>query len=234
MISFMKYFKTIKNKKDKREFLKQKYFNSSIYCVTAEDFSNGRSNIEVVKSMLEAGIKIIQYREKDNPNKYMREKYNECLEIRELTNKYEALFLIDDYADLALAVEADGVHIGQKDMPIEAVRKVVGDDLIIGLSTTNKNEALSAVNTSCNYIGIGPIFSTQTKPDANTATGIDYLDYVVKNIDIPFVCIGGIKLNNMDILIEHKAMSLCMLTEIVSSEDIKAKCELLIKKMKRL
>ncbi|MDA1469855.1 thiamine phosphate synthase [Brachyspira hyodysenteriae] len=85
------------------------------------------------------------------------------------------------------------------------------------------------------YIGIGPIFSTQTKPDANTATGIDYLDYVVKNIDIPFVCIGGIKLNNMDILIEHKAMSLCMLTEIVSSEDIKAiNANFLIKKMKRL
>ena len=196
--------------------------------------SNGRNNIEVVKSMLEAGIKIIQYREKDNPNKYMREKYEECLKIRELTKEYDALFIIDDYADLAIAVEADGVHIGQKDMPIEAVRKIVGYDKIIGLSTTNKNQANEAVNTSADYIGIGPIFSTNTKPDANEATGIDYLDYVVKNIDVPFVCIGGIKLNNMDLLIEHNAMSLCMLTEIVSSEDIKSKCELLIKKMKRL
>lgn len=184
--------------------------------------------------MLEAGIKIIQYREKDNPNKYMREKYEECLKIRELTKEHDALFIIDDYADLAIAVEADGVHIGQKDMPIEVVRKIVGYDKIVGLSTTNEKQAEEAIHTSADYIGIGPIFSTNTKPDANEATGIDYLDYVVKNLDVPFVCIGGIKLNNMDLLIEHKAMSLCMLTEIVSSEDIKAKCELLIKKMKRL
>ncbi|ASJ21168.1 thiamine-phosphate diphosphorylase [Brachyspira hampsonii] len=214
--------------------LKDRYFKDSIYCVTAEDFSNGRNNVEVVKSMLEAGIKIIQYREKDNPNKYMREKYEECLKIRELTKEYDALFIIDDYADLAIAVEADGVHIGQKDMPIEVVRKIVGFEKIIGLSTTNEKQAEESVNTSADYIGIGPIFSTNTKPDANEATGINYLDYVVNNLDIPFVCIGGIKLNNMDLLIEHKAMSLCMLTEIVSSEDIKAKCELLIKKMKRL
>lgn len=228
----MKGIEDIINTKDinkRREILKD-----SIYCVTAEDFSNGRNNIEVVKSMLEAGIKIIQYREKDNPNKYMREKYEECLKIRELTKEYDALFIIDDYADLAIAVEADGVHIGQKDMPIEAVRKIVGYDKIVGLSTTNEKQAMEAVKTSADYIGIGPIFSTNTKPDANEATGIDYLDYVVKNLDVPFVCIGGIKLNNMDLLIEHKAMSLCMLTEIVSSEDIKAKCELLIKKMKRL
>ncbi len=218
----------------RREILKEKYFKDSIYCVTAEDFSNGRNNIEVVKSMLEAGIKIIQYREKDNPNKYMREKYEECLKIRELTKEYDALFIIDDYADLAIAVEADGVHIGQKDMPIEVVRKIVGFNKIVGLSTTNEKQAEEAIDTSADYIGIGPIFSTNTKPDANEATGIDYLDYVVKNLDVPFVCIGGIKLNNMDLLIEHKAMSLCMLTEIVSAEDIKDKCELLIKKMKRL
>lgn len=230
----MKDIKELKDIKKRREILKEKYFKDSIYCVTAEDFSNGRNNIEVVKSMLEAGIKIVQYREKDNPSKYMREKYEECLKIRELTKEYDALFIIDDYADLAMAVEADGVHIGQKDMPIEAVRKIIGYDMIIGLSTTNKTQANEAVNTSADYIGIGPIFSTNTKPDANEAVGIDYLDYVVKNIDMPFVCIGGIKLNNMDILIEHKAMSLCMLTEIVSSEDIKSKCELLIKKMKRL
>ena len=230
----MKDIKELKDIKKRREILKEKYFKDSIYCVTAEDFSNGRNNIEVVKSMLEAGIKIVQYREKDNPNKYMREKYEECLKIRELTKEYDALFIIDDYADLAMAVEADGVHIGQKDMPIEAVRKIIGYDMIIGLSTTNKTQANEAVNTSADYIGIGPIFSTNTKPDANEAVGIDYLDYVVKNINVPFVCIGGIKLNNMDILIEHKAMSLCMLTEIVSSEDIKSKCELLIKKMKRL
>lgn len=230
----MKDIVNTKDMKQRRKTLEEKYFKDSIYCVTAEDFSNGRNNIEVVKSMLEAGIKIIQYREKDNPNKYMREKYEECLKIRELTKEYDALFIVDDYADLALAADADGVHIGQKDMPIEAVRKIVGYDKIVGLSTTNEKEALEALDTSADYIGIGPIFATNTKPDADEATGIKYIDYVVKNLDIPFVCIGGIKLNNMDLLIEHKAMSLCMLTEIVSSEDIKAKCELLIKKMKRL
>lgn len=227
----MNNFKNLKNKKDKRDYLKENYFNKSIYCVTAEDFSKGRNNIEVVGSMLEAGIKIIQYREKENPKKYMREKYEECVKIREMTRKSNALFIVDDYADLALAVEADGVHIGQNDMPIEVVRKIVGDNMIIGLSTKNIDEANEAFNSSADYIGVGPIFDTNTKIDANSAVGVEYLDYIAKNIDMPFVCIGGIKLNNMDLLIEHNAKCLCMLTEIVASDDIKNKCETLIKKM---
>lgn len=217
----------------KREFLKNKYFNNSIYCITAEDYSNGRNNVDVVYDMLEAGIKIIQYREKENIKKYMREKYNECIKIREAAKKYEALFIVDDYVDLALATNADGVHIGQDDLPIEVVRKLVGDNMIIGLSTKSIEQAKDAFKSSADYIGVGPIFPTATKSDASNAVGLEFLDYVVKNIDMPFVAIGGIKASNMDLLKEHKAMSISMITEIVTSKDIKAKCEDMIKRYKK-
>lgn len=220
-----------KNREDKRNFLKNKYFNNSIYCITAENYSKGRNNIKVVSDMLEAGIKIIQYREKENMKKYMKEKYEECSIIRDITKKYDALFIVDDYIDLALAVKADGVHIGQDDLPIDVVRSLVGEDKIIGLSTHSEKQAEEAFRSSADYIGVGPIFPTSTKTDVSDAVGLKYLDYVVENIDMPFVAIGGIKSSNIDLIIEHKAMSISMITEIVTSEDIKSKCEEMIKKM---
>ena len=213
----------------RRASLKEKYFNKSLYCCTANDFSNGRSNIDVVSQMLEAGVKIIQYREKNY--KTMLEQYNECLEIRKLTNKYDALFIINDYVELALAVDADGIHIGQTDLPIEVVRKIVGYDFIIGLSTSNKNQVLESINTTADYIGIGPIYSTNTKKDADSPIGLEIIDYI-DSLNIPFVCIGGIKVSNIDEIFKHNAQSICMLSDIVSADSIKLKCESIIQKLK--
>src|SRR5690554_3765745 len=111
--------------------------NTDLYCITAEKLSRGRSNIQVVREMLAAGIRIIQYREKE---KSMMARYQECEEIRKLTREYGATFIINDYVDLALAVEADGVHIGQEDLPIEVVRSLAGDELLIGVSTHSPEE----------------------------------------------------------------------------------------------
>jgi thiamine-phosphate pyrophosphorylase len=201
--------------------------NQQIYCITAEEYSNGRSNIEIVKQMIEAGIKIIQYREK---NKKKLVKYEECKVIREITKKAGALLIVNDDVDLALSVEADGIHIGQDDLPIEAVRRLVGEEMIVGLSTHSLEQANDAVKRGADYIGVGPIFSTNTKKDVCSPVGFEYLDEVVRYIDLPFVVIGGIKEQNLYEVIEHGAKCVAIITDIISAEDIGSK----IKRLKSI
>ncbi|WP_027338846.1 thiamine phosphate synthase [Halonatronum saccharophilum] len=196
--------------------------NTDLYCITAEKFSKGRSNVEVIREMIDGGIKIIQYREKE---KKMLYKYQECLKIREMTKKAGVSFIINDDIALALAIGADGVHIGQEDLPIEEVRKIVGEEMIIGLSTHSPKEAREAENRGADYIGVGPIFKTYTKEDVCDPVGLEYLDYVVENINIPFVAIGGIKEHNIKTVSKRGAKTICMVTEIVGSESIKEKIE---------
>lgn len=189
-----------------------------LYGMTAEDLSFSHDNISDVKDMLDAGIRIIQYREKEKTGKEM---YEQCLKIREMTRGAGALLIIDDFVDLALAVEADGVHIGQDDLPIEAVRKIAGDRLFVGLSTHSPQQAQDAVKRGADYIGVGPIFETHTKKNVCAPVGLSYLDYVVNNTDIPFVAIGGIKAHNLAEVYSHGAKCACLVTGIVGSEDIK-------------
>lgn len=192
--------------------------DTDIYCLTGEEFSNGRDNITVVKEMLEAGIKIVQYREKE---KKSGPKYSECLKIREMTREYGASFIINDDVDLALMTKADGIHIGQNDFPIEAVRKLVGDRMFIGLSTHSPAEARDAVSRGADYIGVGPIFRTFTKKDVCDPVGLEYLDFVAQNISLPFVVIGGIKQTNVAQVVKRGARCVAMVTEIVGAEDIR-------------
>lgn len=192
--------------------------DTDIYCLTAEEYSNGRSNISVVRDMIASNIKIIQYREKE---KSMSEKYAECTAIREMTRNTGVTFIVDDDVDLALITDADGVHIGQDDLPINEVRKLMGDK-IIGLSTHSPEQAEKAVKAGADYIGVGPIYTTHTKKDVCDAVGLEYLDHVVNTYDIPFVAIGGIKLHNVEEVKAHKAKCVAMVTEIVGAQDIPA------------
>lgn len=190
-----------------------------IYCLTAEKFSLGRDNLSVVRSMLEAGIRIVQYREK---TKKMGAKYEECKALREMTRQAGAAFIINDDIELAVLVEADGVHVGQEDLPVSAVRRLVGEEVAIGLSTHAPEEARAAVADGADYIGVGPIFATQTKEDVCAPVGLSYLEYVVGNIDLPFVAIGGIKKHNIAEVADRGAKCIAMVTEIVGAEDIGA------------
>jgi len=191
--------------------------DTDIYCITDHSHSKGRDNIFVVKKMLENGIKIVQYREKF---KSIKEKYLECLEIRKLTRKYEAAFIVNDHVDLAILCEADGVHIGQDDLPLKEVRKLIGNNKIIGISTHNPSQAIEAQKSGADYIGVGPIFKTSTKVDVCEPVGLTYLDFVVKNIKIPFVAIGGIKEHNLLSVIERGARCAALVTEITEAENI--------------
>jgi len=187
-----------------------------LYGITAEDFANGKSNIECVREMIKGGIKIIQYREK---YKSLKEKAKEAKEIAKICKDNGVIFIVNDHVDIALLTEADGIHVGQDDMDISDVRKIVGDDKIIGVSTHAPKEAIKAQKYGADYIGVGPIFPTTTKD--TKPVGLGYLEWAVKNITVPFVAIGGIKKCNIDKIIETGAKRACLVSEIVGGYDIK-------------
>ncbi|WP_010252372.1 thiamine phosphate synthase [Acetivibrio cellulolyticus] len=209
---------------------KKDMLDTDLYCITDEEHSKGRNNIEVVKEMIGAGVKIIQYREK---NRKLLHKYNECLKIRVMTKEAGVAFIVNDNIDIAMLVGADGVHIGQDDLPIEKVRELVGNDMIIGLSTHSPRQAEDAVRRGADYIGVGPIYRTYTKKDVCDPVGLEYLKFVVQNISIPYVAIGGIKEHNLDEVIGRGAKCVAMVTEIVESDNIKEKIKTIKNKMKR-
>jgi len=203
-----------------RTITRHNILDTDIYCLTGEKFSLGRSNVDVVREMLESGIRLVQYREKE---KKMGAKYEECLAIRDLTRKAGVAFIVNDDIELARLVGADGVHIGQEDLPVEAVRRLVGENMAIGLSTHSPAEARDAVKRGADYIGVGPIFKTFTKEDVVDPVGFEYLDYVVNNVDIPFVAIGGIKEHNIGEVFRRGASCVALVTEIVGEENINEK-----------
>lgn len=189
-----------------------------IYGILGERFSLGRTNAETARQLVEAGIDVLQYREKPK-DKSLKEIYEECCEIREITRSASVLFIINDYADIALMVGADGIHQGQDDLPVAALRKIA-PDMMIGCSTHSPEQAQKAIEDGADYIGVGPIFTTRTKEDVCAAVGLSYLDHVVHTHDIPFVAIGGIKVSNLREVLEHGAKTVCLVTEIIGADNI--------------
>jgi len=200
--------------------------DADIYGITAEEYSLGRSNIEVVARMIEAGIRLIQYREKEKSD---RQQYEECRKIREMTIKAGVTFIVNDRVDLAMLVGADGVHLGQDDLPPGRVRELVGGKMFIGLSTHSPAQAEAALRLGVDYIGVGPIFATNTKKDVCDPVGLEYLEFVVHNIRLPFVAIGGIKEHNIAEVYSRGARCIALVTEIVGAPDIGAKVQALRK-----
>ncbi|MFZ3101717.1 MAG: thiamine phosphate synthase [Desulfitobacteriaceae bacterium] len=206
---------------------KRRNLPAGIYALTSEIHSLGRSNIEVAGEILTAGVPFLQYREK---GKKIREMYEECQVLRSMTKQHGALFIINDFLDLALAVGADGVHIGQDDLPLSEMRRLAGPNLIIGVSTHSPTQAWAAMSGGADYIGVGPLFATNTKTDVCDPVGLDYLDYVVRNLDIPFVAIGGVKEHNLAEVVKTGARTVALVTEIVGNADIAGK----IKRLQRI
>lgn len=187
-----------------------------LYGITGDNFANGKSNYQCVEEMIEGGIKIIQYRDKV---KSLREKVEEARAIRELCRKNGVIFIVNDNIDIALLVDADGVHVGQDDMKPADVRKLIGDNKIIGMSTHSEEQGMAAYEDSdVDYIGVGPIFPTTTKDTA--PVGIEYLEFAVKNLHLPFVAIGGIKEQNIDEIISEGAERICLVSAVVGAENI--------------
>ncbi|MBQ9406120.1 MAG: thiamine phosphate synthase [Desulfovibrio sp.] len=195
---------------------------TDLYAITDAGLSQGRSLEEVAGALLAAGIRILQYREKKLKDGAMLE---ECRLLRRLTAEFNACFIVDDHVDLALLAQADGVHVGQEDLPVPDVRALVGSSMLIGLSTHEPAQALAAHHAGADYIGVGPIFATRTKADVVAPVGHAYLDWVVGNLDIPFVAIGGIKRHNIGTVARHGARCCALVSEFVAAPDIGVRVE---------
>lgn len=187
-----------------------------LYGITGDNFANGKSNYECVEEMVKGGIKIVQYRDKF---KSTREKVEEAKAIKKLCHKNNVLFIVNDDVAVAMLVDADGVHVGQDDMKPDDVRKLIGINKIIGLSTHSEEQGMAAYNNeNVDYIGVGPIFPTTTKDTA--PVGLEYLEFAVKNLHLPFIAIGGIKEDNIDEIIKRGAQRICLVSDIVGAENI--------------
>ena len=159
-----------------------------LYAVTDRSWLNGKALEEQVEAALKGGITCLQLREKDLDEEAFIE---EAKKIKKLTDAYKVPFIINDNVNVALAVDADGVHVGQKDMAAQDVRTKLGPDKILGVSAQTVEQAISAQEAGADYIGVGAMFTTSTKKDAN-ATSRETLKEIRKNVHIPIVAIGGI------------------------------------------
>ncbi|MHA1687198.1 MAG: thiamine phosphate synthase [Candidatus Heimdallarchaeaceae archaeon] len=167
--------------------------------------------IQDVKDALEAGARMIQYREKGLST---REMYEKGLEIKKLCEKYGAKYIVNDRIDIAQATSADGVHIGQDDMLLELARKLM-PDAVVGVSCSNVTEAVEAVKGGADYLGVGPIYPTSTKKDAGRPIGAEGVRKIRENVGIPIVAIGGITVEKVKELIKAGADSVSAISATV-------------------
>ncbi|MFC5704117.1 thiamine phosphate synthase [Cohnella faecalis] len=200
-----------------------------LYAITGEQFHPNRDLIEVMEEAILGGVDIVQLRDKTSGKQELLRK---ARALRELTRKHDVTFIVNDHIDIAMEVDADGIHLGQGDLPLPEARKIVGGK-IIGISTHALQEALLAESQGADYIGVGPVFRTATKADVVDPVSVRYVREVAQFIKIPFVAIGGIKLNNVDEVIDAGATRICAVSEIVGSSDVRGTCEAFLGKLKR-
>lgn len=191
-------------------------FNREVYGITNERLS-GMSAIDQVKLFVKKGIRIIQYREKHKSKKVRLE---DCFEIKEyLDTLRDYIFIVNDDIEIADIVKADGIHLGQDDIGIEYVREKY-PNYIIGVSTHNKEQVKEAIEKNADYIGVGPIFETETKKILEPSMGLKFLDWVEKNTEIPFVAIGGINIKNIGEVFEKGGKTIAMISQVTSEQKI--------------
>ena len=194
------------------------------YFITAAHLSKS-GNVEDVKSALKSGVTIVQYRAQGLSTKEM---VAEGVRLRALCKK--ALFIVNDRVDIALAVEADGVHLGQSDMSLPLARRLLGRRRIIGVTVHTLAEAYGARKQGADYIGVSPIFATATKKDAGSSVGVELITKIKKAVPLPIVAIGGITLGNAPEVIQAGADALCAISAVVTKRDVKKE----IKKFQQL
>ncbi|MFH1854520.1 MAG: thiamine phosphate synthase [Candidatus Omnitrophota bacterium] len=185
------------------------------YFITDAELSK-RGNLSDVKNAIEAKVTIVQYRSKLDDTDHMLE---EAKELKEIC-KGKALFIINDRVGVALAIDADGVHLGQGDMPYETARELMGKDKIIGVTVHNLKEAILAEKKGADYLGVSPVFSTSTKKDAGEPCGADLIRKIKKHCKIPVTAIGGITLDSAKEVISAGADAICAISAVVTSEDV--------------
>ncbi len=189
--------------------------NYKLYLVTDSAIVAPRDFFETVEQALKGGVTLLQLREK---HKSSREFYQTAVKIKGLTKKYNVPLIINDRLDIALAVDADGVHVGQKDLPVEICRKHLPDKLI-GVSASNYQDAVDGYKAGADYIGLGAVFPTSSKDDAVVVT--DDINQILKDLPIPVVGIGGINQNNCRALIKQGFAGVAVISAILGEQNVR-------------
>ena len=183
--------------------------------------------LEIIENILIAGVKIIQYRFKTGTDK---EHLQEAIQIKNLCKKHNSLFIINDRVDIALASNADGIHLGQDDLDLKTARQLLGSSKIIGVSANNEIDISNALKDGCDYIGIGPVFETSTKKNKKPI-GIEKIKTLTKNLKIPWFAIGGIKTNNISYLKSNGLKKVALVSQLMNSEDPKEDAIMILKEL---
>ena len=188
----------------------------SLYLVTDRDLMYAKSVEECVEQAVRGGTTVVQIREKTASS---REFYEIAMRTRKITKKYGVPLIINDRTDIALAVDADGLHIGQKDLPYKEARRIMGKNKIIGVSASNLTEAIAAAaEKGVDYLGVGAMFTTDTKKDADSTT-MDELRRIRQIIKLPIVAIGGINKSNIPLFADTEIDGIAVVSAIVSQKD---------------
>ncbi|MCS7225701.1 MAG: thiamine phosphate synthase [Gloeomargarita sp. SKYB31] len=192
---------------ERRRQLEQAY----LYLITMP----GPQLLEIVESALQAGLSLVQYRDKDAPD---GQRYDIAKQLCELCHRYGALFIVNDRVDIALAVGADGVHLGQQDLPLPVARRLLGPERLLGCSTTNPSELQRAIDGGADYIGVGPVYATPTKAGKPPA-GWDYVAYAARTWTKPWFAIGGIDLDNCGDVLAAGAQRVAVVRAIMTAAN---------------
>ena len=198
-----------------KRFAKEK-IDYSIYLLTDDTCLQGRPLLACVEEALGAGVTLLQYRSKYKDGGAM---YQEALALKELCDRYHVPLIINDRVDVALAVGAAGVHVGQDDLPCRVVRNLVGDDFIIGVSAHNPEEAREAAAAGADYLGCGAVFGTATKAGVGTL-GLERLRSIRQAVSLPIVGIGGVKATNYGQVLATGANGAAIISGILAATDI--------------
>ena len=185
-----------------------------LYVIT--DAALGGGHLSMARAALDGGAQILQLRDKTTPPRPLLEI---ARQIRIWTREKNALFLINDRLDLALLCEADGVHLGPDDWPVLDVRRVLGEDKIIGVSTATQAEARAAKNEGANYLGVGAVFGTRTKLDAGAPIGLDHLRALALATSLPVAAIGGVNRTNIASTFEYGAQMACVISALSTQNE---------------
>ncbi len=204
--------------------MKLQNIDYSLYLVTDRGLARGRTTLEIVSAAVHGGTTVVQLREKDCST---RDFIEQALAIKEFLTDHGVPLIINDRVDVAQAVEADGVHLGQTDMPLGAAKKILGDSMIIGISAESLQDAIEAQKGGADYLGVSPIYATPTKTDTAPPFGLEGLREIRKAVRLPLVGIGGLKRDNAAEVIRNGADGVAVVSAIVAADDPQAAAEVL-------
>jgi len=198
---------------------RQTEVNYSLYLVTDSDLSRGRSLLDIVGTAVDGGVTCVQVREKTTSSRAYLER---LAPVRGFLRERGVPLFVNDRIDVALAAEADGVHLGQTDIPLLLARRIAGDRLIIGISCETTKDAIAAEQGGADYVSVSPVFGTPTKTDTAPPLGLDGVRGIRRAVRLPVVAIGGINGTNAGDIIRAGADGICVVSAIVSAQDPRA------------